>query len=174
MQIDPRIKSRPLYDPVVIRPKAKKHLFIGAGAELDALYASLPQEQCIRVAGGADGLTEALRAELDKVFETLPLASAVYVCGSEGFMWDIRNLSLAAGLADEQVQMCEPTTKERRLFCTHCYEITEGVTHSPQACSACGRLLLVRDHYSKLHGAYVGVQINAEDPADIPETEELV
>lgn len=174
MQIDPRIKSRPLYAPVVIRPKARKHLFIGTGAELDALYESLPEEQRIRIIAGQDGLTDQLRAELDAVFATLPLASAVYVCGSEGFMWDIRNLALTAGLADEQVQMCEPSTKERRLFCTHCYEITEGVTHSPQTCSGCGRLLLVRDHYSKLHGAYVGVQINAEDPADIPETEELV
>lgn len=173
MQIDPRIKSRPLYDPVVIRPKARKHLFIGAGAELDTLYQSLPQEQCIRISAGQAGLTEPLRTELEAVLAELPLASAVYVCGSEGFMWDVRNLALAAGFADEQVQMCAPSNKERRLFCTHCYQITEGVTHSPQTCSACGRLLLVRDHYSKLHGAYVGVQINAEDPAEIPETEEL-
>lgn len=174
MEIDPRIKSRPLYGPVAIRPKARRHLFVGVSEELDALFDSLPEEQRERIGCEQGKLTADVQARLEAAFSELPLAAAVYVAGEEAFIWDVRNLALAAGLADEQVQLCQPTSNERRLFCTHCYEITEGVTHSPQTCSGCGRLLLVRDHYSKLHGAYVGVQINAEDPADIPETEELV
>ncbi len=174
MEIDPRIKSRPLYGPVSIRPKARSHLFVGSSAELDSLFDSLPEEQRARITCEEGKLTADVRARLETAFAELPIASAVYVAGDEAFIWDVRNLALAAGMGEEQVQLCQPTSNARRLFCTHCYEYTEGVTHSPQACSGCGRLLLVRDHYSKLHGAYVGVQINAEDPADIPETEELV
>ncbi|WP_319381283.1 hypothetical protein [Thiomicrorhabdus sp.] len=47
------------------------------------------------------------------------------------------------------------------------------MTYSPFECPGCHRLLLVRDHFSRIHSAYVGVQINAEDPEDIPPTEEL-
>ncbi|MBS99891.1 MAG: hypothetical protein CMI01_14590 [Oceanospirillaceae bacterium] len=182
MPDEPLIKSRPTYTEVSLRPNAQKHLFVSTAQSLSkirSLYDEAPKgEKALYLFGKPEvtglGTECGSLSELEVVINALPLASAVYVAGDEGFLWDVHNLAEKAGLASEQIQLLAPESNKRRLFCTHCYAITEEVTYSPHACSGCGRLLLVRDHYSKLHGAYVGVQINAEDPADIPETEELV
>jgi len=104
----------------------------------------------------------------------LPVSSNVYLAAKrESVLWDRHNLDVKSGMASEQIKMLKPLGNERRLFCTHCYTVTEDVTHSPFECPGCHRLLLVRDHFSRIHSAYVGVQINAEDLDDVPETEEL-
>ncbi|GGB85379.1 hypothetical protein GCM10011352_09010 [Marinobacterium zhoushanense] len=184
MTIEPLIKSRPSYGPVTVQINAKLHLFICTAegqSALQTLIDAIPQTQrqllvfsATDARGAVDEKGHSLLAEqVGAALCDAPLATAIYLSGPEAFMWDLRNLARSVGFADEQIQMCEPVGNARRLFCTHCYAITEEVSHSPQTCSGCGRLLLVRDHYSKLHAAYVGVQINAEDPAEIPEPEAL-
>lgn len=111
--------------------------------------------------------------KLSSLLAALMPNTTLYVQGSEAFMWDVNSLAIAQGMVEEQIKMLEPITHERRVYCTHCYTVMEGVTHTPVVCSGCGRNLLVRDHFSKLHGAYVGLQIDAEDPADLPDVEEL-
>jgi ribosome maturation factor RimP len=49
----------------------------------------------------------------------------------------------------------------------------DDIGHTPVICAGCKRPLLVRDHFSRFLGAYVGVQINAEDPTEEPATKEL-
>ncbi|KEA64192.1 hypothetical protein ADIMK_1438 [Marinobacterium lacunae] len=187
MRIEPLIKSRPTYAPVAVQPRAQLHLFIASDDGLPALEALIAQvsesqqEVLVFTQGATVVDTDKGIYPMAQLAETVgsalmdaPISSAVYIAGNEAFLWDIRNLARSQGFADEQIQMCEPVNNTRRLFCTHCYAITEDVTHSPHTCSGCGRWLLVRDHYSKLHAAYVGVQINAENPSELPETEELV
>lgn len=187
MQPVPSIKSRPVYEDIGIDPAVQKHLFIAQTGSFDKLakiYQACPSDKSCWIVG--DDTQESLpdnsrfvsQDGIDTVFgeqfADLPISSHIYVAGqNESFLWDIHNLATRAGLASEQVKMFEPVTNQRRLFCTHCYTLTEGVTHSPYECPGCGRLLLVRDHFSRIHAAYVGVIINAEDPNDIPEIEEL-
>ncbi len=180
MQIDPSIKSRPSYAAPELVASAGLQLFVSesdAGHVLEPLYRQCAEsgaQWLVAEPGNAPGtLANSLSGYLKRVLTDAPVTTRLYVAGSEGFLWDIRNQALSAGLVDEQIQLAPPINKARRLFCTHCYSLTEGVTTSPCTCSGCGRLLLVRDHFARLHGAYVGVQINAEDPEEQPEQEVL-
>lgn len=170
--------NRPDYTPVSVNPKSPFHLFIVQGEITDAFTALLDQvtdasaKKLIAVGvtdEGGTGMDQAVKALAD-----LPLNAAVYVQGTEAFMWDINSLAVKQGMVSEQIHMFPPVSNARRVYCTHCYTIMEGVTETPVVCSGCGRNLLVRDHFSRLHGGYVGLMIDAEDPADLPEVEELV
>lgn len=185
MQIDPSIKSRPKYQPPVLVASAPLQLFVCEPSGLDQLLPLCRQcapEQMrlllVDVTGDVVSDVElcsaaAMPERLQQLLSDIPVSARLYVGGSEAFLWDVRNQALKAGLVDEQIQLAPPINKARRLFCTHCYSVTEGVETSPCSCSGCGRLLLVRDHFARLHGAYVGVQINAEDPDEQPEQEVL-
>ncbi|MET3999218.1 dimethylamine monooxygenase subunit DmmA family protein [Marinobacterium sp. MBR-109] len=185
MQIDPSIKSRPKYQPPVLVDSAPLQVFICEPSALDQLmplYAQCSPEQArLLLIGAADEAVsdidpctvEAMPERVQQLLAEVPVTTRLYVGGSEMFLWDIRNQALKAGLVDEQIQLAPPVHRARRLFCTHCYTVTEGVETSPCTCDGCGRLLLVRDHFSRVHGAYVGVQINAEDPDEQPEQEVL-
>ncbi|MEO9275502.1 hypothetical protein ABFY09_11600 [Marinomonas sp. 5E14-1] len=50
---------------------------------------------------------------------------------------------------------------------SHCHSVMEGIVETPIHCHGCGLLLLVRDHFSRAHGAYVGLNIKAEDSTEI-------
>ena len=190
MQAEPTTKSRPIYPPVEIGKDVAQHLFIaetGAFSALSDLYGSCSSERSCWIVGepesnslgkypkGCHFVRPADMTDVfSKLFSELPISSNIYLSAfRESFLWDMHNLATKAGMAEEQIKKLKPLSNERRLFCTHCYTVTEGVTHTPFQCPGCDRLLLVRDHFSRIHGAYVGVQINAEDPKDIPETQEL-
>jgi dimethylamine monooxygenase subunit C len=51
----------------------------------------------------------------------------------------------------------------------HCKGITENVATDPFRCGHCGLNLFVRDHYSRRIAAFQGVNIDAEDPGQVPE-----
>ncbi|MBM94971.1 MAG: hypothetical protein CMI09_03860 [Oceanospirillaceae bacterium] len=168
IELDPAVKSRPDYPPVAIDARASHQVFIAEDNEQTSLTAL--SEQCqtgekLSIVADAESLPVSL-AEL-------PLSTALYVSGSEGYLWDIHNRLTEMGFGVDKIHLLAPASAARRLFCTHCYTTMEGVAHTPYTCTGCGRPLLVRDHFSRILGAYVGVQINAEDPADLPATESL-
>ena len=174
---DDRIKSRPLYSPIVIRENAAFHLFIEEkGPETSDLINMF--EQCQSQAKSSLNISAEDVIELSKEFDlalsSLPLAAHVYVSGTESFIWDVHNLLIKKGLLTEKISLMQPSSTARRVFCTHCYTIMDGVTHTPVTCVGCQRPLLVRDHFSRMHGAYVGLNVNAEDENDIPEKEALL
>ena len=180
-QTDP--SNRPRYPSVSINTKSPSHLFIVEGEPseaMNALYESVPDDckkHLLTIGTKSDGAgIDPVAVSTDTLLlllaEALP-STAVYLEGSEAFMWDMNVLATKQGMVAEQINMLPPTSNKRRLFCTHCYTIMEDVTHTPAVCSGCGLNLLVRDHFSRLHAAYVGVQIDGEDPADLPEPEEL-
>ncbi len=183
LTLNPGVKSRPQYPPVSLNPAAQCQVFIArknttgdkAGALLKPLMDEAEKSEkslnIIPLVVGEDGDVISM-SQLPQTISSLPLASSFYLAGTEAFIWDVAKLICEAGFIMEQVHLLPPVNNERRLFCTHCYAITEPVTHSPAVCSGCGRHLLVRDHFSKIHRAYVGVQIDAEDPADLPEESE--
>jgi hypothetical protein len=97
----------------------------------------------------------------------------LYVAGTEGLIGQIVQIANEAGIEYTAVQTEHRGSLARRVQCVHCKGITENVTTQPCTCSHCGLLLLVRDHYSRRYAAYQGVCINAEDPTEIPPTEEI-
>ncbi|WP_221794085.1 dimethylamine monooxygenase subunit DmmA family protein [Oceanobacter mangrovi] len=178
VEIDDRVKSRPQYGPVKLQTSQQQQVFVSADANSATLQQMFDEctdivgpDRCLWLTISADKATMA--TELATATAALPVATAIYVSGDESYMWDVRNTLIRLGFAPEQIQMLAPLSTARRLFCTHCYTVMEGVTHTPHKCEGCGELLLVRDHFSTLMGSYVGVSINAEDPSEIPAPEAL-
>ena len=178
------IKSRPVYTEVAPNPGAACHVFITDSDGLANIQTQQAQSSAAEIHRFSVGLTAtaadftALDAalwqqQLSDAIAGFGMSSAFYIAGREAFLWQAHKVLSDAGFADSQIHLLPPSVNKRDLFCTHCYHVTHDVTASPAECEGCGRLLLVRDHFSRLMGAYVGVQINAEDPADVPATEEL-
>ncbi|SFG21059.1 dimethylamine monooxygenase subunit DmmA family protein [Neptunomonas qingdaonensis] len=179
--------NRPIYSPVIVNNKSAHHLFICEGypsREFQIFYSSVDDsKKTLLLVSESDSTIDhdsilvthsELTAKLTQLLGEMPLSTTIYVLGSEAFIWDVHSVATQAGMVAEQIKMFAPVSGQRRLFCTHCYHITEDVTHSPAVCSGCQRNLLVRDHFSRLHAAYVGVQIDAEDPDDLPLPQELI
>ena len=199
-RIEPSIRSRPVYG-TLSPTTAATHLCIadgaGGGALLD-LFDSAPEgfAQCAEinyVPGGVPGeqdLSDALQAlgaarfhtspsvhallpRIARQFERMRMGTQVYLAGSETLIGLAMKTGMEAGLDFEAMQTEHRGTLARRMQCVHCKGITENVTTQPATCSHCGLLLLVRDHYSRRHAAFQGVNINAEDPSEVPPKEEV-
>lgn len=190
--------SRPVYG--VLTPQTgKNHLLIadadGASAITDFAKKAPPgffASAEIMYISGSEGAknVDALKALLPARFYEGPSLSAslsrlrqlleqahmglrIYVAGTEGLIGQIVQIANEAGIEYTAVQTEHRGSLARRVQCVHCKGITEEVTTQPCTCSHCGLLLLVRDHYSRRYAAFQGVCINAEDPTEIPPTEEM-
>ena len=105
--------------------------------------------------------------------ERMRMGTQVYLCGSESLLGLATMTAMQAGLDHRALQTQHHGSLARRMQCVHCKGITDNVTTQPATCEHCGLLLLVRDHYSRRVAAFQGVNINAEDPSDVPEKEEV-
>ena len=117
-----------------------------------------------------------IAAALPRLRQTLGAAhmgTRLYIAGSEGLIGQIMQVAGEIGIDHASIQTEHRGSLARRVQCVHCKGITDNVTTQPAKCSHCGLLLLVRDHYSRRYAAFQGVCINAEDPTDIPPTEEI-
>jgi dimethylamine monooxygenase subunit C len=198
LQIQPTIKSRPVYGTLTPQP-GKDHLFIadaeGAEAILD-LAKSAPADFFAnaeivfipRVTG--DEYIAALQAlkparfyegpsigaalpRLKQTFATAHMGLRLYLAGTEGLMGQAMQAALEAGIDHSSIQTEHRGSLARRVQCVHCKGITEDVTTQPVPCAHCGLLLLVRDHYSRRLAAFQGVCINAEDQSEQVPIEEV-
>lgn len=190
-------KSRPLYGILSPVP-AVAHLVIAEGegaAAVQALVAAAPKEfldnaTLVYAQGASDaGVTDALAsigfarfhtsataaASLPRVqaaLDRLRMGTQIYLAGSESALSVFVKACADAGQDYQGLQTEHRGSLARRMQCVHCKGITEEVTTQPAECAHCGLLLLVRDHYSRRIGAFQGVNINAEDPSEVPPKEE--
>jgi dimethylamine monooxygenase subunit C len=191
----PSIKSRPVYAALVPRPGAA-HLIIadgeGAEAVTDMLAkandrsAILAQAHVMYCPGptGVDlsALLEALgplqffRAptipallpRLARVLADARMGTQFYLAGTEGLIGQAEREIMATGFPYAAIQKEHRGSTLRRVQCVHCKGITENVSTDPFTCSHCGLSLFVRDHYSRRIAAFQGVNIDAEDPGQVP------
>jgi len=194
--IEPSIRSRPVYGTLA-PTAAAAHLCIadaaGAAALLD-LFAAAPagfadaaeicyvpgepdQSAALQALGAArfheSPSVFALLPRLARQFERMSMGTQVYLAGSESLIGLAMMTGMRAGLDYQAMQTEHRGTLARRVQCVHCKGVTERVTTQPVECAHCGLLLLVRDHYSRRHAAFQGVNINAEDPSENPPMEEV-
>ncbi|WGD28856.1 dimethylamine monooxygenase subunit DmmA family protein [Ancylobacter sp. WKF20] len=193
------IKSRPVYERLAIDGAGRRHLVLSdaprplgevidgtesAGAPLAywvvaGTSAVDGQPQTGPAGNAAEVETRAFRAAahlFDRLTHRLgqeTVGLRLYAVGEEGFIWEVAKLARAAGLETEECRTAHAGSLRRRVFCVHCKTITEGVTTSLAACAGCGAQLVVRDHFSRSHAAFMGVQADAEAPGDLPPVEEL-
>ena len=194
------MRSRPVYGELTPRP-GSGHLFVadGEGAEaiLDlfqkagAQASSLLEKSHIIYMPGPNGTDLGARLEalgaaqyhrspsfasaqsrLKKVLADAHMGLQIYLAGTEGLMGQAQRDVIEAGLPHEAVQTEHRGSTVRRVQCVHCKGITENVRTEPFKCSHCGLHLFVRDHYSRRLAAFQGVNIDAEDPGQVPDAVE--
>jgi hypothetical protein len=105
---------------------------------------------------------------LKKVFADAHMGLQIYLAGTEGLIGQAQRDAMEAGLPHTAVQTEFRGSTVRRVQCVHCKGITENVRTDPFQCSHCGLHLFVRDHYSRRIAAFQGVNIDAEDPGQVP------
>jgi predicted RNA-binding Zn-ribbon protein involved in translation (DUF1610 family) len=191
------IKSRPVYNGLVIDPNAQRHLFAlegeGPAALFDQLTASGPdfleRSALLYTARGSTHAEKLKSLGADDLWTapTIPvllnrlrvelinakMGTRFYIAGTEGFIGQAMKVALDLGIDFGSIRTEHRGSLARRVQCVHCKGITDDVTTSPFTCSHCGLQLLVRDHYSRRLAAFQGVNIDAEQPGTAPAPEVL-
>ena len=162
--------SRPTYAPLRIDPVGRAHLFVcdrtGAPrpAQADAVA---PERWTVMEASGEPDVARLL-AELDQRLQHERVGLRLYAAGGEPFLSDVTSLADEAGLGAGEVFLQCLRPAGRRVQCVHCRAVNDRVSTTLVRCRGCGAMLLVRDHYSRRLGAYMGVQVDAECPGEHP------
>lgn len=194
-EFPPSIKSRPVYGVLEPRPGAA-HLVVADGEGAEAVIEMLARApdagallgamQILYTPGptGADqgaalqalGARQFFRAptiptllpRLARVLSDAHMGTQFYLAGSEGLIGQAERDIMATGVPFRDIQKEHRGSTLRRVQCVHCKGITENVATDPFPCSHCGLNLFVRDHYSRRLAAFQGVNIDAENPGQVP------
>jgi hypothetical protein len=192
LNIAKTIPSRPVYESLHALT-GSSHLLVADGAGGRAILdfaRQLPADwfaaaHVIYVARSENATSHALQAlrprqwhwapsipsalpRLSKVLEDAHMGLRLYLAGTEGLIGEAMQVALDAGIDHTAICTEHRGSLMRRMQCVHCKGISENVTTQPSQCAHCGLWLLVRDHYSRRLGAFQGVCIHAEEPANIP------
>ena len=186
------IQSRPRYKPFELVPTARSHLVIAehvqdlpspsasaAQGKPIEFWAIIPDSRSLGAGPEGNGIeTHRFRSashlldQLDHRLGREHVGLHLYVLGREPFIWDVIRLAHSHGMDRDE---CHPTHKgseQRRVYCVHCRSFTENVKTNIVACSGCGAQLQVRDHFSQRLAAFMGFQVDAEVPGELPPIEE--
>jgi hypothetical protein len=184
--------SRPRYAPLAPLATARAHLLVTDSAVIDPAAlasgvspADFAESWCVvahakvlpRPFGGpgvqqfrsASHLIALLQHRL--AAETMGLR--LYAVGSEPFVWDVARTARAAGMGREEMHLFATGATTRRVSCVHCRTVNPGVTTTLVQCAGCGAMLEVREHFSRVHNTWLGVQCDAEIPGAFPAAEPL-
>ena len=123
----------------------------------------------VRVFDDTPALLTAFRTVLD---ESL-MGTRLYVAGPESFIGLAMKLALEFDMNKDEIRAEELGSSARRVYCVHCRTTSEDVKTNIVNCAGCRRWLLVRDHYSRRHAAYMGVMVDAEAPGELPPIKEV-
>lgn len=123
----------------------------------------------VRVFDDTPALLTAFRTVLD---ESL-MGTRLYVAGPESFIGLAMKLALEFDMNKDEIRAEELGSSARRVYCVHCRTTSEDVKTNIVNCAGCRRWLLVRDHYSRRHAAYMGVMADAEAPGELPPIKEV-
>jgi dimethylamine monooxygenase subunit C len=195
-EFPPAIKSRPTYGVLEPRPGAL-HLVVADGegaaavtemlsraadwatmlAAMHIIYTPGPNGTDDWASLQALGAAQAFRAptiptllpRLMRVVADAHMGTQFYLAGTEGLIGQAEREIMATGFPFAAIQKEHRGSTVRRVQCVHCKGITENVATDPFKCSHCGLHLFVRDHYSRRLAAFQGVNIDAEDPGQVPQ-----
>ncbi len=186
------IKSRPTYPGLTPDPYAKHNLIVadaeGAAAVIDMFKksdADFAKRSVVLLVGPQSPETERQLAaatiwrapsiataitRLSVALATARMGTRVYAAGDEPLLGSVVKAAIESGIEHNSVRTEHRGSVVRRVQCVHCKGITENVMTNPVTCAHCGTALLVRDHYSRRIGAFMGVRIDAENPGEIPQS----
>lgn len=131
----------------------------GQPVELVNLHGEAPWTGGQRGCGSVD----LLEVHILTLLSSAPVGSRLYVCGDEAFAWRIYRLARNAGLLAEEIELVRAGS-QRELYCVHCATVQTIGEEQEATCCNCGVHLLVREHFSRRLGAYMGVCLNPDQP----------
>ena len=192
------IKSKQSYSPLLLDLKGSRHLLVaqGNGGEailrvlqsthdaqrMEILYASESVSnknlagRLVESGVAKISIYQAISGLIDDLPSSLSSSTMglrLYIVGSESFIWSVSAVAGEFGMSSDEIQREHCGTLSRRVYCVHCKIINETVKTNIAACRGCGCQLLVRDHFSRRLGAYMGVKVDAEAPGEVPKIEEM-
>jgi ferredoxin-NADP reductase len=192
------IKTKPIYGTLIWQQMASHHFVVAGGeggkALLKLFQQMIPKQpttlfylaedlaskkyadilnkmngEPLTVCDSMDSLFTAIKIALEKCY----MGTQFYVAGEERLIWPVTKLFSEAGVDDRNVFKEQCGSLARRVYCVHCETINENVHHDIHQCVTCGLNLLVRDHFSRHWGAYMGFMVDGETPGNIPEVQEI-
>lgn len=196
MQSSP-IKSRPVYGRLKPVTEASLHIIAAQGEGAQAVVEAFSDQGILArslilfaacPATNGSGHIHALHALSAKAVDVVPcvndllvrlpillegvtMGTRLYVAGTEGFIGQVCSQALHHAVDADAIQTERRGPLTRRVQCVHCKSFTDDVIASPAQCAHCGLQMLVRDHYSRRLGAFMGVCIDAEAPGVVPVAE---
>ena len=134
-----------------------------------ALFPLIQSHALIRSFDSIEALIASLHTELNDAKMGLRL----YALGHEDGLWKCNQAGQKFGMSRDEIQLAQAVTTGRPVYCVHCGHHMNLIHTNITVCDGCKRHLLVRDHFSRLLGAYMGFQIDAECPGVLPPVEEV-
>ena len=188
----PTIRSRPKYAPFELVSPARSHLIISDCAEnlprISApsvddppleFWTIRPDSRSLGAQRDGDGIDNFHFRSAPHLFDQLSyrlgrehVGLHLYAIGTEAFIWDIAKIARQHGMDRDEYHLTHRGSENRRVYCVHCRAITEHVRTTVVNCSGCGAHLQVRDHFSQRLAAFMGFQVDAEVPGELPPIEE--
>ena len=154
-----------------IKPAMTTCLYTGTDVEKAYAQAYFTNDRCAKISRFED--KDALIKALPEVLEGSQMGTHLYICGSEAFLWKVQQVTKTFGMHESEIAMELFGSSARRVYCPHCETMNEGVTTDISECTGCGLSLINVDHFSRNMGAYLGFRVDAENPGEIPERQEL-
>ena len=116
---------------------------------------------------------EELLAQLRSILDASSMGTRLYLAGPESFIGRAMTIALEFNMNQDEIRAEQIGSTARRVHCIHCRHTAEAVRTNIVRCGGCDRWLLVRDHYSRRHSAYMGVMVDAEAPGELPAVREI-
>ncbi|WP_142781812.1 dimethylamine monooxygenase subunit DmmA family protein [Agrobacterium sp. T29] len=164
--------SRPVYEDLRWS-QAQDCLVICDSSGAPAVRALLAQPHperliVVQLNGGNIPGKDNLLAQASQWIDRAPAGSALLAAGEEPLLCALRRMAWEKGYSADAMILQRTGRALRDTRCAHCHTITSNVAFQAFTCSGCGRVLVVRDHYSIRLGAYIANMMMPEDPM-IPE-----
>jgi dimethylamine monooxygenase subunit C len=152
------MKSRLKTSPLIFDACGAAHLLAGTSSGHAALLRVFEQArnfptQFLYSADEPQSVLDRLRQSLSESTMGLRL----YLAGPETFLAKAMQVADEFGFSKDEVYREATDLQDRRVFCLHCRHYNEGAAAPLHRCGGCGRMLEVRDHFSRRLASYFGV-----------------
>jgi hypothetical protein len=165
------VKSKPVYGMLEPDRSARHHLLMTRGCGMAAArrFADAHPEISLQTLDLSEEAS--WEARILDALRTVGMETAFYLSGPEAFLWQVTRFLRNAGVGRSRIHQEAAGSLARNVYCVHCRTMNWGVSTTIHRCVRCGIALMVRDHFSRPLGAYMGVIIDAETPGNAPEPE---
>ena len=164
------LASMPVYRPHELCKEAIHHVLAWACApsQEDLSFAArLDGEAHGRhtlVEAEENGGPEAIQQVLVKVLEAAHPGTHLYLSGSEQQVWRLYNTARGCGLQPQEISVQCAADSLCPVYCVHCATYQETANVGETTCVHCNMRLVIRAHFSRALGAYMGVVADADHP----------